>query len=297
MKNTPAKPNFTAWFVLQGVISAMHQPEYKDPANDATLALYAPLSKAASRKRLVSRIVCALPYSLQYKVGQMVSNKSRMRHFYFRKKEVEAQTRNILNENKTTQVIVLGAGLDVLSVRLASEYPNVKFIEIDTGESQRFKVATFAENNIRTPFNVEFIEGDLRDPLAGILSASKSYDKNAQTLWIAEGLFLFIPEDGVKKILGEVKECAAPGSAILFTTLGSTKTASAIGHLLQVLYLKIEKSSFVSAIPFNKVPSLMNSLGFRVTYQLDCDALHKRYMQGKFDGNQQFMEDIHIAVT
>src|SRR4051812_47242588 len=112
------KPNFTAWFVMQGTIAAMRHPDFQDSANEKTLTLYQALSDAASKTRLISRIIHNLPYSWQYQIGMLVTDPGRLRHFCFRKREIEKQTRQLLDAKSIKQVIILGAGLDVLSLRL-----------------------------------------------------------------------------------------------------------------------------------------------------------------------------------
>lgn len=124
------KPDFTAWFVLQGLIAAMHQKVFSSPKNDAALKYLLPLAAEASKQRLMSRFIHALPYSWQYRIGNLTTSPDRMRHFYLRKQEIEKQVRRILAEGDVAQVVVLGAGLDVLTMRLAHELPQVKFIEI-----------------------------------------------------------------------------------------------------------------------------------------------------------------------
>ena len=295
--HSKSKPNFTAWFVMQGFIAAMHHPDFRDGADDVTLELYRPLADAASKTRLISRIIHSLPYSWQYRIGEMVTNAGRLRHFCFRKKEIEKHARQLLEQGSIKQVIILGAGLDVLSLRLAQEYPAVKFIEIDTKESQGFKVSSLKAGRAPMSGNVEFIEGDLRDPLPSILAYSKFHDPMAQTLWVAEGFFMFVPEDSVIRIFKEMRQNSAVGSCIIFTTIPAKKIASAIGHAIQTLYLKKENSSFHWAMPFDKVPIFIRNLGYEIISQIQCDALHKHYMGEKFNSNHNFAEDIHIAIN
>jgi hypothetical protein len=39
------KPNFTAWFVMQGYLAALNHPDYKDESAKALITLYKPLEK------------------------------------------------------------------------------------------------------------------------------------------------------------------------------------------------------------------------------------------------------------
>ncbi len=282
---------------MQGTVAAMHNPAFGRAEDSAALSYYKPLSDAASGTRLISRFIHSLPYAWQYAIGELVTNKGRLRHFYFRKKEIEKQARALLGAGEIKQVVILGAGLDVLALRLAKEYPAVKFIEIDTQESQAFKLAALRAASVAMPGNVECIEGDLRDPLPGILLRARLHDVGIPTLWIAEGFFMFIPEESVVRILHEIRQLSAPASPLVFTTLPAKKVTSAAGHCVQTLYLHKEKSPFQWTIPLPEVPKFMKNAGFSVREQIAYGALHKRYMGQKFDDNHAIGEDMHIATT
>jgi methyltransferase (TIGR00027 family) len=290
-----SKPNFTAWFVMQGTIAAMRQSDFKAVMDEATLALYQPLSDAASKTRFISRLIHSLPYAWQYWIGGLVTHPDRLRHFCFRKKEIEKQTRKLLEEGGMQQIIVLGAGLDVLSMRLAKEYPAVKFIEIDTKESQDFKASSFQAHQVPLPDNVEFLRGDLREPLPGILNHSMLHNTGAKTLWIAEGFFMFIPQDGVIKLLKEIRECSAIGSHMIFTSLPSHKPASLFRYMLQMFYLRKEESPYQWTIAFDDVPLFIENLGYERVLQIDYGSLQESTQQRKLAPADDMIENIHIA--
>src|SRR5690606_26037705 len=114
-------------------------------------------------------------------------------------------------------------------LRLAREYPAVKFIEIDTQESQRFKTAAFTTHKVPLPDNLEFLEGDLQHPLAQIMAPSRHHDAGAKTLWIAEGFFMFIPEASVRQIFEAARQLSSNGSHLLFTSLPHKRITSPVG--------------------------------------------------------------------
>lgn len=289
------KPDFTAWFVLQGAIAAMRRPEFYNDKNEPALKLYKILALEAGNTRLMSRIIHQLPYGWQYKIGEFVTNKGRLRHFYLRKKEIEKQTRNLLAREDIQQIIVLGAGLDVLALRLSREYPTIKFIEIDRAESQAFKLSSLTKHNIKIPENMELLAGDLRDPLAGILASSKLHDKTAKTLWIAEGLLMFIPPESVTGLFNQIKENSKSGSYCIFTSLDSKDQGTALSKVIQKLYMKKEKCPLQWSMPYPEIPNFMQKLGFLVTEQINCGLLHKDYINKKSDINHKIGDDIHIV--
>lgn len=288
-KTSHGKPNFTAWFVMQGVLVAMRHPQFAKARDEAALALYEVLAKSASRTRLLSQIIYKLPYALQYRIGELVTTPGRLRHYLLRKQGIERHMRALLQDGECSQVVILGAGLDVLGIRLANDYPHIHFIEIDMAESQSFKRASLDAASVHIPHNLEFIAGDLRDPLSGILAGSARHRKDAPTLWLAEGLFMFIPESGVRKIFGEMKECSA-GPACIFTTLPCKEQGGAFARNLQKFYLKKEDSQLNWSIDFPDVQPFMQSLGYEMIWQVDYDWLHKEYSSRSMLG-----ENLHMV--
>ncbi len=117
------------------------------------------------------------------------------------------------SKNKAEQFVVMGAGYDTRC------YGNLKrkglrFFELDQPDTQRLKIkclkkagidishVTFAEVNFSTDKWYEKLENAGYDP-----------DKKSIFLW--EGVTLYLTEEAVRKTLEEIREHAAAGSVIL----------------------------------------------------------------------------------
>lgn len=293
--NIISKPDFTAWFVLQGIIAAMHRKEFSGEYDKNSLDLYNILAREAGKTRILSKIIACLPYSLQYKIGEAVTNKGRLRHFYLRKKEIEKNTRKIIAENEIKQVIVLGAGLDILALRLSKEFPSLQFIEIDRNESQLFKEAALFAHSIKIPANMELLSADLREAFTDILAGSRLYRPGLKTLWIAEGLFMFIPEENVPTIFTQIRQNCAAESSFIFTTLAPKGQGADINTSIQNFFLNREKTAYHWTIFPELVPDYIQKFGFKLMEQINCHLLHKNHIGDKFDINHKIGDDIHIA--
>jgi methyltransferase (TIGR00027 family) len=291
------KPDFTAWFVMQGIIAAMRHPRLQNIRDNATLALYSPLSDDSKKTRTIIKIATRLPYTWQYRIQEFVTNTGRLKFFCFRKREIEKQARELLNAGAIKQVIVLGAGLDVLSLRLAPEYSAVKFIEIDTENSQNFKTTAFKNHDVKLPENVEYIAGDLRNPLPEILANSKFHDAQAKTLFIAEGFLMFIPEDSVVRIFNEIREISAQGSYVIFTTIPHAYPGKLLAQWLQKYVMRKENCPYAWAIAAEKIEDFIKRLGFTPLDCISYEKLQERDINPKKQQSKRLIEDIHIAVS
>lgn len=290
------KPDFTAWFVLQGWLAAMHRPEFAAQFDKKKIAMASRLAHAASRTRMSSRLIHALPFGLQYFIGDLVTSSGRLRHFCLRKMEIERCVRQALDEG-AKQVVVLGAGLDLLACRLASDYTSVKFIEIDMESSQIFKEDALEAEGGQLPVNVELLSGDLRQSLDQTLFKSKTFQRSQKTVWVAEGVLMFLPDEAVRRLFTEIKLLSASGSPVVFTTLPSKRLTPAFGHFMQTVFLKREKSPFQWVLPFDKMSEYVDNLGFTMQWQIDHAALHNKSDPNKSDNPQSLADNIHLAIS
>ena len=293
IKSAICKPNFTAWFVLQGTIASMHKPGIGTPEDMLSLQYYLPLAEAAAESRLLSSVIYKLPYAAQYAIGEFVTNKGRLLHYYLRKKHIAKWVRDSLSTADIKQLVILGAGLDVLSMQLASEFPDVQFIEIDVAESQQFKQAAFKRAGIPIAHNIEIIAGDLRDPLPSILKRSAKFSSNQKTLWLAEGLFMFLPESAVVRLLTEIKKICATGSQVVFTSLPVQDLGTRVSKWIQKLYLKREESSILWALPQENISTFVDNLGYIHRQSLTYSELHKSHNLQNSNDLKQVGEDMH----
>jgi len=289
------KPNVTAWFVVQSLLAAGHHPHYQRAIKKEARVLYEILANEGSNIALLCKIIHHLPYSWQFKIFEFLTVPGRIRHFILRKNAIEAQAREWLAESPKKQVVILGAGLDILSLRLAVDFPQVNFIEIDMEESQRFKTSVLHSHHVAIPSNVEYLSGDLSKGLHDVIKRSR-YVKETPTLWIAEGLLMFLPENNCRNLFKEIHALSIAEATVIFTTLSKTYQGSWFARNFQKIYLRKKKSDFKWTIAPNDVPRFMEELGYDITKQIVLEALHKDYITPHSRLIDELGDDIHVAV-
>ncbi len=115
-----------------------------------------------------------------------------------------------------TQVLVLGAGFDTLGWRLAPEFPAVKFFEIDHPRTAGFKARGIKAMGPRE--NLFLIAEDLGNRrLVDTLTANPAWNPKDCTVFVAEGLVMYLPGDTVRDMFSQCAEIAGPGSRIAFS--------------------------------------------------------------------------------
>ena len=115
-----------------------------------------------------------------------------------------------------SQILVLGAGYDTLGWRLSAEFPEVKFFEIDHPATAALKAKGVDVMGARG--NLFLIAKDLgKHDLIDVLTGSPNWDRNAQSIIIAEGLVMYLAPESVKSLFEQCGASAGMGSHIAFS--------------------------------------------------------------------------------
>jgi methyltransferase (TIGR00027 family) len=109
------------------------------------------------------------------------------------------------------QVVVGAAGYDGRAFRYAK--PGVRWFEVDHPATQRDKLARLTRLGIATE-HVRFVAADFRaDPVAGLLLAA-DLDPQAATLFLLEGVAVYLEPTVLSVLLAELRQVAAPPSRL-----------------------------------------------------------------------------------
>jgi methyltransferase (TIGR00027 family) len=139
--------------------------------------------------------------------------------FAYRKAFCEHQVREAIGAG-ATQVLVLGAGYDTLGWRLAPEFPGVGFYEIDHPATARLKAIGIEKLGQRA--NLHLIQEDLGERrLVDVLAKHPSWDTTAASVFVAEGLLMYLPPDAPRDLFVQCADLAGVGSRIAFTYIGA----------------------------------------------------------------------------
>lgn len=123
-----------------------------------------------------------------------------VRHYALRKACIERWCRAELAAG-ARRVLVLGAGFDTLALRLASEFAQVQWVEVDHPATQGAKRRALAAAAIALPANLQFMPFDLNVPDGQSEPALPVSPAAVHTLVIAEGLLMYLQPQAVAALL------------------------------------------------------------------------------------------------
>jgi len=164
------------------------------------------------------------------------------------------------------QILVLGAGYDMLAWRLAPEFPEVAFFEIDHPATADLKAKGVAE--IGQPDNLTLISADLGEHnLVDVLHSNPVWARSKQTVVIAEGLLMYLPPAAVRALLRRCGAVTGPHSRIAFTYIptgedGRPDAGPCTGFMLWSL--KISGEPWLWSIRPEELAPFMKGLGWTI---------------------------------
>ncbi len=166
-------------------------------------------------------------------------------HQALRKLYLEKSVRSALSEG-FKQVVIIGGGFDTLALRLHGEFSEINFIEIDHPATQTIK-QKISEKYRLNRANFHFLPLDLTvENLAETLKSSDFYDQNAPTVFVCEGVLMYLNAAEVDSIFDFLEQRKAR-SRFVFTFMEpdeNGETAFRNSTFLVQLWLTWKKEPF-----------------------------------------------------
>lgn len=181
----------TAYGIAVGLYLLSRDPRFAKLVPEKTARLSAAVADdlASPLLRKLISVPSALP--LFDGLERFVLKGARL-HFALRKRWIECRVRAELERGKR-QLVVLAAGFDSLAWRLQEEFPDRVFIEIDSSPTQRHKRDALQRLGFDER-NLELVPADFtKETLEHVLARSRLWNESAPALFLAEGLFMYLP--------------------------------------------------------------------------------------------------------
>lgn len=201
-------------------------------------------------------------------------------HYAVRKRFLEDAARQALAQG-AGQVVVLGAGLDTLALRLHREYPLALFVESDHPATQAVKRRALARWGELDP-NLVLVTLDLaRTRPQEVLAALPQYREDADTFFLAEGLTMYLQPEEMDALFAFAREHAGPGSRFAFTFLepqADGRVNFPEASLFVRRWLERVGEPFTWGIRRQDLPAWLAARGFEMMDLAGADELRQRYL-------------------
>ena len=176
------------------------------------------------------------------------------------------------------QLVVIGAGYDTRAYRIPGVRETINVFEVDHPLTQATKIETIREIFGELPDHVVFVPVVFGADRLDRKLLDHGYASDRKTLFIIEGLLMYIPETAVAAPLSFVAKASAPGSAFVADYF-ETSVVAGTSPLPEARALKAFVEQEGSALQFgfaeNGVEAYLRQRGFATVTTVnavDCKA-------------------------
>lgn len=272
------RPSSTATLIAAATVFLSRNPRAADlvPAG-AAAACAQFLVSASPAAAAVTRWISRPGWRWIGRMAERATVPGLLLHFMLRKRCIEDAVR-IGIAGGARQVVLIGAGFDTLALRLHRVHSEVRFFEIDHPATQSRKRAMHGSK----PVNLRFVAADLaHERLADVLCAESSYRADSYTVFVIEGLLMYLTQEAVDGVFSALAGAHRARSHIVFTLMEPASGARLAFHnatLLEKWLLGLWHEPFLSALPRGAIASFLGRHGYTLTEIADTDALRARYL-------------------
>jgi methyltransferase (TIGR00027 family) len=114
------------------------------------------------------------------------------------------------------QILIFGAGYDTRALRFRTAAQQARIFELDSPHTQEAKIRQFVKRGLEIPANLTLLPIDFeKESLPDKLDAA-GFEKEGRTLFILEGLLMYLEPSSVRETLRTIREYAGRGSRVVF---------------------------------------------------------------------------------
>ncbi len=187
-------------------------------------------------------------------------------------------------KNGFKQVLIMGAGFDSRAIRFRNSTGNSNVYEIDIYYTQNAKEKQLKKRKIKNPENniyisIDFDKEDINTRLDDI-----KFNKNIKTLFILEGLTMYLSHNTVDEIFKLFYDYSAPGSLIVFDYIHASVLRQEHKYYGEsAIYNRVKKDNekWTFGIEEGEIESFLNFFHLHLLEHLDANTLENKYFKNE----------------
>lgn len=205
--------------------------------------------------------------------------------------------------NRFPQIVLFGAGFDTRALRFAEHIQGTKIIELDIPTTQEPKLDIYKKKRLNVPDVLRFASIDFeRDDLFQVLSGA-GYQDRQLTLFIWEGVCMYLDDQAVDDTLTFIQKHSASGSQIIFDYIyASVLRRENRYYGEEGIYNTVAKAgeSWKFGIEDGKIEQFLEKRGFKMLVHytaFDLEQLYQTAGDGTLHGRVNGTHGIARAVV
>jgi len=213
--------------------------------------------------------------------GQVLAPKGIYEYTIARTKYVDAVFSDALAEG-FDQILIFGAGFDTRALRFPIDAADTRVFELDVPITQQAKLNQYAQRGLTVPASVAFVSIDFdRESLSEKL-VEAGFTKDARSLFVLEGLLMYLQPKSVTETFQVIEAFAAEGSEVVFDYVRASVlryAGSCYGEreIMRAVAKAGERWHF--GLEEGELDGLLDKHGLRVVDHRDATDLEQRYFR------------------
>ena len=180
------------------------------------------------------------------------------------------------------QVVILGAGFDTRAIRLLGEKDRVTVYEIDIHTTINAKLKQYKKRKIKLPDNDVLIPIDFEKENIWTKLSEYGFNKKKKTLFILEGLIMYLTEYTVRDTFNFISDYSSPGSIIVFDYVhASVLRLEKKYYGENAIYNRVRKDreQWIFGIDENEISNFLTNFNLSLVEQLNAKEMEERYFK------------------
>ncbi|MBN2556914.1 MAG: SAM-dependent methyltransferase [Anaerolineales bacterium] len=184
-------------------------------------------------------------------------------------------------EHGFRQIVLLGAGMDTRALRFADQNQGTKIYELDVRTTQQPKLEILKRKHVALPEELVFVPIDFnKENLADVLIRA-GYREQQQSLFLWEGVTMYLNADAVDRTLDFIRTSARVGSIVVFDYIYASvlrKENTRYGEA--EIFNRVSKAGegWTFGVEAGEIEPFLSARGFQMTAHHTPRQLEQRYL-------------------
>lgn len=184
------------------------------------------------------------------------------------------------------QLVLLGAGYDTRAYRI-EELKKIKVFEVDHPGTQPYKVQKVEEIFGSLPEHVAYVPVDFEVDDLGQKLAAQGYSRSKKTLFVLEGLVMYLLPEAVDETLDFIT-CNSPSGSVVIFDYGYRPASGKASKAAQNLhnYVAEQGEPIKFSIPESTTEAFLTQKGFTKIRNVTWEDYRRLYFHGINEGRK-----------
>lgn len=269
-----SRPSATARVIAAATVLSSRDPREAGLVPEASAAWCARLLSTSAADRLLLASVRSAAGRAGWRLAEWLTLPGIIRHYAVRKAFIETLWRSARAEGYS-QLVVLGAGLDTLGLRVAQQDDGAHVVELDHPATQSVKRRALRESDAA---GLRLVEGRLdQSGWSQTLTASRAVESGRATLAVLEGVSMYLLESEMAALLTELSTLRVCKLRLAFTLFDRPESGPVGFHpasRMVTLWLRLVGEPFRWACRAEALSPFLLSCGFSLVRSVSARELH-----------------------